>query len=205
MTKCGHLEFYDQAKEVKMIRQDVTTVRSKVSLKMYESCLASNILGGNKRKLSLAITLIDNLTILVLDKTSSSTTAASKCIMQKTLAEVTTGRSLILTRDSMVEADVLVTRTAIVFKRILVLSTTDFLRKEIVILNDIVARKYEQKKSGIGALLKLLKDNVYMMGLGFYSIWATILDPVLSNVVTKNIREKAYTTNGKKSTRWGCF
>ncbi len=130
MTTREHLEFYASAKGVTAIEQDVATVMSKVGLEAYANRLASNLSGGNKRKLSLAIALIGNPTVLVLDEPSSSMDAASKRIMWKTLAEVSASRSLILTTHSMEEADALATRAGIISKRILALGTTRFLRKK---------------------------------------------------------------------------
>ncbi|KAK9427506.1 hypothetical protein V1505DRAFT_379941 [Lipomyces doorenjongii] len=130
MTTREHLEFYARAKGVETVAQDVDAVIGKVGLEEYGNRLASELSGGNKRKLSLAIALIGNPTVLILDEPSSSMDAASKRIMWKTLTEVTTGRSLILTTHSMEEADALATRAGIIATRLLALGTTDYLRKK---------------------------------------------------------------------------
>ena len=115
MTTREHLEFYARAKGIPATEADVNLVMEKIGLQPYESRLASKLSGGNKRKLSLAIAIlgastfsyvkkacrltkkIGNPSVLLLDEPSSSMDAASKRVMWKTLAEVTAGRSLLLT------------------------------------------------------------------------------------------------------------
>jgi len=130
MTTSEHLEFYASAKGVENVKEDAATVMNKVGLEAYGDRVAAKLSGGNKRKLSLAIALIGNPTVLVLDEPSSSMDAASKRIMWRTLTEVSSNRALVLTTHSMEEADALATRAGIISKRILALGTTDFLRKK---------------------------------------------------------------------------
>lgn len=130
LTTREHLEFYARAKGVPSIEDDVNTVMKKVGLDIYAARLASKLSGGNKRKLSLAIALLGNPTVLVLDEPSSSMDAASKRVMWQTLSDVTAGRSLLLTTHSMEEADALATRAAIISRRILAIGTTKFLREK---------------------------------------------------------------------------
>lgn len=68
-----------------------------VGLTSYESFLAAKLSGGNKRKLSLAISLLGNPDILLLDEPSSSMDAVAKRNMWQTLARIAPGRSVLLT------------------------------------------------------------------------------------------------------------
>lgn len=113
LTTRQHLEFYARAKGIKTIEQDVNLVMERTGLKPYEHRLASKLSGGNKRKLSLAIAVLGKLTqirrwnqllillgnplVLLLDEPSSSMDAISKRVMWRTLAQVSSGRSLLLT------------------------------------------------------------------------------------------------------------
>jgi ABC-type multidrug transport system ATPase subunit len=93
---------------------------------------ASALSGGNKRKLSLAIALLGNPPVLVLDEPSSGMDAAAKRNMWRVLADsVAPGRTILLTTHSMEEADALATRAAILANgKMLALGTTQVLRKD---------------------------------------------------------------------------
>lgn len=58
MTAREHLEFYARARGIIDVRSDVDAVLAMVGLTSYESFLAGKLSGGNKRKLSLAISLL---------------------------------------------------------------------------------------------------------------------------------------------------
>lgn len=58
MTTREHLEFYARVRGIIDVRLDVDTVLAMVGLTSYESFLAAKLSGGNKRKLSLAISLL---------------------------------------------------------------------------------------------------------------------------------------------------
>jgi ABC-type multidrug transport system ATPase subunit len=92
--------------------------------------MAAKLSGGNKRKLSLGISLIGNPSVVLLDEPSSGMDAASKRIMWRTLQSVSAGRSLVLTTHSMEEADALAHRAGIMARHMLALGTADQLRKK---------------------------------------------------------------------------
>ncbi|KAE9373139.1 ABC transporter [Stipitochalara longipes BDJ] len=130
LTTRQHLEFYARAKGIATVQQDVESVIAKVSLTGYEDRSASKLSGGNKRKLSLAIALLGDPPVLILDEPSSSMDAASKRNMWRILMEIMANRSILLTTHSMEEADALASRAAIISKRILTVGTTAYLRKK---------------------------------------------------------------------------
>ena len=99
-----------------------------VNLVEYRDRLASRLSGGNKRKLSLAIALIGNPAVLLLDEPSSGMDAANKRFLWKTLAEVTRGRSMLITTHSLEEADRLADKVGIMACRMLALGTSNELR-----------------------------------------------------------------------------
>ncbi|KAB5536413.1 hypothetical protein GE09DRAFT_326681 [Coniochaeta sp. 2T2.1] len=129
LTARQHLEFYARIKGVPDPKQQADVLMAKVGLTLYASRLASRLSGGNKRKLSLAIALTGNPDVLVLDEPSSAMDAAAKRKMWKVLADVSPGRSLLLTTHSMEEADALATRAAILSRRLLAVGTTQVLRE----------------------------------------------------------------------------
>jgi ATP-binding cassette subfamily A (ABC1) protein 3 len=120
MTAREHLEFYSRVRGIKNVRSDVDTVLAMVGLTSYESFLVAKLSGGNKRRLSLAISLLGRLQssshvwfppaaasnrnqlpgnpdILLLDEPSSSMDAVAKRNMWQTLARIAPGRSILLT------------------------------------------------------------------------------------------------------------
>ncbi|KAJ3549507.1 hypothetical protein NM208_g464 [Fusarium decemcellulare] len=123
------LYFYARVKGIQHVQKDVDLVMRKVGLAPFASRLTSKLSGGNKRKLSLAIALLGNPTVLILDEPSSAMDAISKREMWKMLSSISSGRSVLLTTHSMEEADVLATKVAILSKRILAAGTSQELRK----------------------------------------------------------------------------
>lgn len=92
--------------------------------------MAAKLSGGNKRKLSLAIALMGNPSVLLLDEPSSGMDVCAKRVMWRTLASVLPGRSLVLTTHSMEEADALADRAGIMGKKMLALGTSEGLRRK---------------------------------------------------------------------------
>lgn len=129
MTLLEHLRFYAKARGVPNPDQNINTIISAMSLEPYRHRLAHKLSGGNKRKLSLAIALIGNPAVLLLDEPSSGMDAASKRLLWRTLEDVSKGRAMLITTHSMEEADKLATRAGIMAKRMLALGTSEELRK----------------------------------------------------------------------------
>ncbi|KAK4672444.1 hypothetical protein QC763_103150 [Podospora pseudopauciseta] len=135
LTARQHLRFYAKIKGIPPSETElnVTEVMNQVGLAPHADKLATKLSGGNKRKLSLAIALMGNPAVLVLDEPSSSMDAAAKRKMWKVLSHIASapGRSLLLTTHSMEEADALATRAAILAGgKLLALGTTEELRRE---------------------------------------------------------------------------
>jgi ATP-binding cassette, subfamily A (ABC1), member 3 len=129
LTVREHLVFYARCKDVPEIKTEVEQVMKLVGVTPHAGKLAANLSGGNKRKLSLAIALLGNPPVLLLDEPSSAMDATSKRILWKTLEAVSPGRSVLITTHSMEEADALCTRAAIVSKRMLAIGTARELRQ----------------------------------------------------------------------------
>lgn len=102
---------------------------SRVGITAHAAKPANKLSGGNMRKLSLAIALLGDPPVLLLDEPSSAMDAASKRVLWRTLEAVAPGRSVLITTHSMEEADALATRAAIVAKKVLAVGTTQALRK----------------------------------------------------------------------------
>ncbi|KAE9985250.1 hypothetical protein EG327_004773 [Venturia inaequalis] len=129
MTLIEHLRFYARARGVPNPDHNIEILIQSMSLHPYRDRIAAKLSGGNKRKLSLAIALIGNPAVLLLDEPSSGMDAASKRLLWRTLEDVSKGRAMLITTHSMEEADKLATRAGIMAKKMLALGTSESLRK----------------------------------------------------------------------------
>lgn len=125
MTVEEHLCHYARLRGIQDVHHQVQAVIRAVGLQAYRSVMAHTLSGGNKRKLSLAIALTGNPSVILLDEPSSGLDAAAKRIMWRTLQTLVPGRSILLTTHSMEEADALATRAGIMARRMLALGTTE--------------------------------------------------------------------------------
>ncbi|KAI1099149.1 hypothetical protein F4804DRAFT_349610 [Jackrogersella minutella] len=129
LTVREHLTFYARCKGVSDVKGAVVYVMSRVGITAHGSKAAGKLSGGNKRKLSLAIALLGDPPVLLLDEPSTAMDAASKRVLWRTLEAVAPGRSVLITTHSMEEADALASRAAIVARRVLAVGTAQALRK----------------------------------------------------------------------------
>ena len=130
MTVLEHLRFYARVRGVQDVEHNVQEGLRAVGLEPFCHRMAAALSGGNKRKLSLAIALMGNPAVLLLDEPSSGMDVCAKRVMWRTLASVVPGRSLVLTTHSMEEADALADRAGIMGRRMLALGTSEYLRKK---------------------------------------------------------------------------
>ncbi|KAL8973521.1 MAG: hypothetical protein Q9197_002231 [Variospora fuerteventurae] len=130
MTVLEHLRFYARVRGVEDVERNVQEGLRAVGLEPFCHRMAAALSGGNKRKLSLAIALMGNPAVLLLDEPSSGMDVCAKRVMWRTLASVVPGRSLVLTTHSMEEADALADRAGIMGRKMLALGTSEYLRKQ---------------------------------------------------------------------------
>ncbi|PFH59356.1 hypothetical protein XA68_12485 [Ophiocordyceps unilateralis] len=129
MTVREHLDFYARVRGVPDADHNVQAVLVAVGLEGLSSRMATALSGGNKRKLSLAMALMGNPAVVLLDEPSSGLDAAAKRILWPVLASAAAGRSILLTTHSMEEADALAARAGILARRMLALGSLDELRR----------------------------------------------------------------------------
>lgn len=97
MTVLEHLEFYAGVRGVSDVKRNAQQLVTAVGLEKFKNSMASKLSGGNKRKLSLAIALIGNPELVLLDEPSSGMDPVAKRTMWKTLTQFVPGRSVLLT------------------------------------------------------------------------------------------------------------
>jgi ATP-binding cassette subfamily A (ABC1) protein 3 len=130
MTVLSHLRFYAGIRGVRNIEDSVQNLVRAVGLAPFADRMANKLSGGNKRKLSLAIALVGNPEVLLLDEPSSGMDPLAKRSMWKTLSRFVPNRSILLTTHSMEEADALADRVGVLAKKVLDIGTTSHLRNK---------------------------------------------------------------------------
>jgi len=118
LTVYENLEFYATIKGIKrnLIRQVVTFMIMEMSLTEFTNKISGRLSGGNKRKLSVAISMLGNPPIILLDEPSTGMDPEARRFMWSVIHKMSTkGRksSVIMTTHSMDEAETLCKRMGI--------------------------------------------------------------------------------------------
>ncbi|OBT78091.1 hypothetical protein VF21_02752 [Pseudogymnoascus sp. 05NY08] len=117
------LNFYATVKGLKDISGNVEKVLSALNINSFETTTVTALSGGTRRKLSVAIALLGNPRVLLLDEPSTGQDAGAKRILWKALQEISNNRAILLTTHSMEEAEALATNVAIMGTRMLATGT----------------------------------------------------------------------------------
>ncbi|KAG8705174.1 hypothetical protein FRC09_003117, partial [Ceratobasidium sp. 395] len=122
LTVREHMAVYGSLKGLRGgdLDRNVDLLMDATALTQYAGRVASKLSGGNARKLSLALALIGNPRVLLIDEYSTGIDPATKRAMWKTLRRVSTGKAVLITTHSMEEASALASRVGILSKKMLV-------------------------------------------------------------------------------------
>jgi ABC-type multidrug transport system ATPase subunit len=115
LTGREHLAFYAMIKGLsgEVMKEQVHMLLKALSLDKYADRKAGTYSGGNKRKLSVAISMIGNPPVVLLDEPSCGMDPVSRRHMWKFISKTMSGRSVILTTHSMEECEALCHRLGI--------------------------------------------------------------------------------------------
>ena len=118
MTVYENLEFYGKIKGIKsdLLENVVNAMIEEMSLGEFTNKIAGRLSGGNKRKLSVAISFLCNPPIVLLDEPSTGMDPEARRFMWSVIHKISTkGKkaSVIMTTHSMDEAETLCKRMAI--------------------------------------------------------------------------------------------
>lgn len=131
LTVRQHLTFYARVKGIprQHVKTNVENLIAAVSLEPFADRLARKLSGGNQRKLSLAIAMVGNPSVLLIDEASSGMDISAKRKIWQTLISFVPGRAVVITTHSMEEADALASRVGIIAKRMLAIGETSTIRR----------------------------------------------------------------------------
>ncbi|KAI0327697.1 P-loop containing nucleoside triphosphate hydrolase protein [Cubamyces sp. BRFM 1775] len=130
LTVREHLYIYARLKGLRRgeeVQRNLDVVMHATGLLQYADRLASQLSGGNQRKLALAIALIGNPSVILIDEFSTGIDAKMKRDMWGTLKHVAVGKAIVITTHSMEEASTLANKVGILSKRMLAVGTTESL------------------------------------------------------------------------------
>ncbi|KAF9022600.1 P-loop containing nucleoside triphosphate hydrolase protein [Hymenopellis radicata] len=130
LTVKEHLQIYGRLKGLgkgTVLHKNVQSLLGATGLLPYADRLASKLSGGNQRKLSLAIALMGNPSVILIDEFSTGVDAKMKRDMWVTLKNVVVGKAVVITTHSMEEASVLANKVGILSKCMLAVGTVDSL------------------------------------------------------------------------------
>ncbi|KAL7420361.1 hypothetical protein Q5752_005331 [Cryptotrichosporon argae] len=130
LTVRQHLTMYGRLKSVPRgaLRADVDRLLAAAGLAAKADALATSLSGGNQRKLALAIALVGDREVVLIDEFSSGVDPFSKREAWATLAALTRDRAVVMTTHSMEEVDALATRVGIIASRLLTVGTPSTLK-----------------------------------------------------------------------------
>lgn len=100
LTVREHLIVYGRLKGLQKgpeLDESVQGIMEGTSLSIYADRLASKLSGGNQRKLALAIALIGNPSVILIDEFSTGIDPKMKRDMWQTLRRVAVGKAVIIT------------------------------------------------------------------------------------------------------------
>ncbi|KIM34443.1 hypothetical protein M408DRAFT_60324 [Serendipita vermifera MAFF 305830] len=127
LTVRQHLEIYGMLKGLRSgqeIARNIDILLEATALTVYADRLASKLSGGNQRKLALAIALMGNPEVVLIDEFSTGIAPDTKRAMWITLRKVVPGKSVVITTHSMEEATALANKVGIIARQMLAVGTT---------------------------------------------------------------------------------
>ncbi|TVY21042.1 ABC transporter A family member 2 [Lachnellula arida] len=117
------LTFYATVKGLKTVVGNVDKVLNALTITSYQDLSVKALSGGTRRKLSVAIALLGNPRVLLLDEPSTGQDAGAKRILWKALQDISADCAILLTTHSIEEAEALATNVAIMGTRMLATGT----------------------------------------------------------------------------------
>lgn len=129
LTMRQTLSFYASVKGLKNIKGNVDRVLDRLNIASYQDVRARDLSGGTRRKLSVAIAVLGNPRVLLLDEPSTGQDAGAKRILWRAIEAIRGDRAILLTTHSMEEAEALARKVVILGTKMLATGTLSSLQE----------------------------------------------------------------------------
>jgi ATP-binding cassette subfamily A (ABC1) protein 3 len=131
LTVFEHLKYMMEIKGIKSDIQQINTLITKIGLVQKKDAICKTLSGGEKRKLCVALALIGNSELVLLDEPTSGMDIISKRALWDFLKEFKSDKIIILTTHSLDEAEYLGDRIGIMTNgRYICSGTSSFLKSK---------------------------------------------------------------------------
>ncbi|KAG4433383.1 hypothetical protein IFR05_011143 [Cadophora sp. M221] len=122
------LDFFASIKGLKNVKMNVDNILRAFNIFEFDNVLVTKLSGGTRRKLMVAIALLGNPKVLLLDEPSTGLDAGAKRTLWSVLQRFSSDRAILLTTHSMEEVSALASRVAIIGTKMLATGTLPELR-----------------------------------------------------------------------------
>lgn len=164
LTPAEHLRLFSSFKGTQptKIQEQVKTMLEDIELVTVKDQLAKNLSGGQKRKLSVAIAMIGDSKIVMLDEPTSGMDTSARRRLWEMLKRNKQGRIIILTTHYMDEADILGDRIAIMAEgKVVCTGSSLFLKNRFGVgYNLVIAKNSRDPAPEIDKFVTSKIDNV---------------------------------------------
>ncbi len=172
LTVQEHLEIMSQLKSQNICSEEIENLLIKLDLMEKNYSLAKTLSGGQKRKLCIAMALIGNSKIVLLDEPTSGMDVQAKRSLWDFLTNYKLDKIIILTTHSLDEAEFLGDRIGIMSEgKLICEGTSSYLKNQYscgfnlnLLLDDTRVNNYKKKK--IIQTLKKFDENLGIKALG---------------------------------------
>ena len=178
LTVKEHLEYMYKIKGKKINRDEIEELMKKINLIEKYNSLCCTLSGGQKRKLSIALALIGNSKIVLLDEPTSGMDAFAKRELWKFLKDYKKDKIIILTTHSLDEAEYLGDKLGIIYDGHFICSgTSSYLKSKYscgfninLIINSNIFNE-NNKQILFGKIKEFNNDaNIKLFSKGIFSI-----------------------------------
>ena len=131
LTVAEHLKYMMEIKGGKGNKEEINTLINKINLQEKKDAICKNLSGGEKRKLCIALALVGNSQLVLLDEPTSGMDVMAKRALWDFLKEYKNDKIIILTTHSLDEAEYLGDRIGIMSNGDFICSgTSSFLKSK---------------------------------------------------------------------------
>jgi ATP-binding cassette subfamily A (ABC1) protein 3 len=168
LTVSEHLEYMCEIKGSKANSEEIKSLINKIGLEEKSNCLCNTLSGGQKRKLCIALALIGNSNIILLDEPTSGMDAISRKELWEFLKNYQKDKIILLITHYLEEAEYLGDRIGIMSDgQLICCGTSSFLKSKYSCgfnINLLVnSDKFtEEKKIKLYEKIQSYEPNVYI-------------------------------------------